>query len=419
MSDAHPPHAAEDPPHEVRAASVYRLPGFGPFLGATFVSAVGDQMVDLALPILVLAITGSAARAGLVAAVEGLPLLFGPFAGALADSVDRRRLMVGAELVAAVAVGCLALLAWLESLPIAVIYTAVLVEASATTLFFSGKYAVIASLVPRPRLPEATAAMSASDSLARLGGPLLAGFLLTGGSVLHSAGTTFAVDAASFVVISAVIARSMTAVAATPVRRDGPGLLTATRDGLRLLVADSRLRRLMLLGMSRLLVVTPAFLGIVLLCQRALRAPPDAIGVVIAIGAMGGLLGSALAPRVARSLSVRSVAIGTTSLMALAFAGMAFSWDVAGVAVAESVFSTAYPISNASLLAYRMGLIPAEMQGRVNASYRSIIYICVPVGAAAGGFLLDGVGPRSTFMVLTGALLPVLLLATRVGQDPG
>lgn len=99
--------------------------------------------------------------------------------------------------------------------------------------------------------------------------------------------------------------------------------------------------------------------------------------------------------REGRGTSVAVVAFGTTLAMPMACLGMPVAGDVPTLIACEAVFSCAYPVSNVSLQALRVSLVSPGMQGRVNATYRAVVFGFARFGLAGGGLVFGDVGPRN------------------------
>ena len=122
-------------------------------------SAAGSQASSIAYPLLVLALTHSPAKAGVVGFATLLPgLLVGPVAGAAVDHFDRKRLMIVADLVRAVALGALAGLLFAHDVGFWVVPLVAFVDSAGATVYNVASTAALRSVVPIDRLPDAAGA---------------------------------------------------------------------------------------------------------------------------------------------------------------------------------------------------------------------------------------------------------------------
>lgn len=165
------------------------------------VSVFGERLHQIALLALVGSLTGGhLGSIGLLFVTIGLPeLLFGPFAGALADRWDRRRVMIAADLAR---FGVVLFVPYLAGVDLAFVYALTFVLTTATIFFRPAKDAIVPSIVPRDRLMAANSFSEATDSAMDVLGYPVAGVLVGGLSALFSGGAgialAFYVDAASY-----------------------------------------------------------------------------------------------------------------------------------------------------------------------------------------------------------------------------
>jgi len=158
-------------------------------------STFGSGVSTIAYPLLVLAVTGSAAKAGYVGAAQFAPLLFFNLpAGLLADRIDRRRLMIASDVVSAAAVGTLGVLIVTHNAPYWAIVVIAFVDATASVFFRAGMSGAFRSVVPLAQLADASSVTQARAAMVRLGAPPVGGALFAVGRAIP-----FLVDAVSYV----------------------------------------------------------------------------------------------------------------------------------------------------------------------------------------------------------------------------
>jgi MFS family permease len=139
------------------------------------ISLLGTAITSVVLPILVYRLTASALLTSLLATLEVLPyLLFGLFAGEVADRVDRRRLMVGCDLLNTFLLGSIPAAGWLHALTVPHIFVVALLSASAFVWFDAADFGAIPTLVGREYLVAATSAFASMSTIVGIIGPALA-----------------------------------------------------------------------------------------------------------------------------------------------------------------------------------------------------------------------------------------------------
>ena len=160
------------------------------------VSNVGTQVSQLAFPLLILTLTGSAAQAGFAGALRALPyVIFSLPAGALIDRWDRKRTMILCDTGRAISLASIPVAYALGDLTMVQLYLVSAIEGTLYVFFNIAEAACLPRVVPKEQLPAATAQNMATDGITALIGPPLGGALYTAGKFLP-----FVADAFSYAV---------------------------------------------------------------------------------------------------------------------------------------------------------------------------------------------------------------------------
>lgn len=407
--------------HATAAPYTARLPGrYWRLWSATVVSGLGDGAAVAALPLLAVSLTRDPRLVAAVSTAAYLPwLLFSLVAGAMADRVERRRLMWSAQLVQAAAMAVIAAAAAGRVAGIWLLCGVAFALGVAETVFDNASQSVLPQVVEKPQLPRANAAQYAGQTVTEsfVGPPI--------GSLLFaaSAGLPFAVDAVSFVLSAALIARlrlrpagpvavnpdAMSPDTARPGRRIS--LRADIVGGLRWLFAHRVLRTLaVLLGVSNFCNQL-AYATLVLLATHTFGLSARAYGLLLAGQAVGAVVGSLVNEPVARALGPRGALVAALSTTGLAYLGAGLAPDavvLGGLLALSGVASTVWNVVTVSL---RQQVVPAQLLGRVNSAYRTIGWGMIPLGGVAGGFVAQVLGLRASFLVAGGLRLTALLAA--------
>jgi MFS family permease len=380
-------------------------------ISARFVSSIGDGLVVVAFPLLATRLTRSPVLIAGVAFTTMVPwLLFGLAAGALADRVSRRRVLMVTELTRMVVLLLLAIAILANRLVLAEVYAAAFLVASFETLFDSATMAVIPQLVPDTDLVHAnsryqTAQLSAEQFI----GPALGGLLFAAAVSLP-----VIVDSASFGASAALLA-----VALRPARRRGrhgrlrdqfalsepvatdnrPSLLTDINAGLSWLRRESRLRLLA--------VMIPAFafcqclgLGIlVVYCTRVLHLSGIGFGVFVAATASGNAIGAWLAPRVHTRLGAGRTLLCAGAAGGVAYVTVGLTSAIPVALVAMWVEAFAVGVGTVAQISVRQRLVPLEFAGRVSAAMRTATLSAAAVGTLVGGAMAGVFGAHAPFAI--------------------
>jgi MFS family permease len=383
-------------------------------LAASGFSQVGNAVVAVVVPWLVLQRTGSAAWAGAVAAASLAPLVLSALlGGALVDRWGRRRSSVGADVLSAAAVAAIPLADATGGLPLPVL--AVLVAAGA--VFDGPGGAARESLRPDVArtsgwsLEKINARGEAVDGTAAMAGPAAAGLLIaTIGPI-----PTLWVTVLMFVLAAAVTTLTVRAAAPAPRHSDRDGYWLAVRTGLGLVWRDRTLRAVALLTMMLLAVIVPVE-AVVLPVYLQESDAPGGLAAVLAGFAFGGIAGSLTYGRVARSTRRRPLLLAAMAGLAVGVAGLAalppLPWLTAIAVLTGFMAGPISPII-AVLMQERT---PEELRGRVIGAVTSAALAAAPASLLVTGPLVDLIGVRATLLVLGAGCL----LATAVaGRDVG
>ncbi|WP_217247211.1 MFS transporter [Streptomyces sp. AC602_WCS936] len=361
---------------------LWRQRDFGVFWAAQTLSVLGDSFALIALPLLVLEATGSIARMGLLTAVGGAAaVLAAVFAGTVVDRVDRRRLLIGCDLLRMVLYGLVPLV-WLLGPQVWLLY-AVLPLCEAVGMFFAvGYVTVVRSLVGTEQLTEANGRLNATAAAAGVLGPLCAGVVAAWSGPAAAVG----VDAASFGVSAALVAlvrfRPRPADDRPEDKGERPGLRQDLRTGVAFLYRHPVLRALtvllccfsfLTLGLNDLIIYH---------LKHDLGHDDGTVGTVMAVGALGTITGALLVARVRRRLGFGPTWTGAVAVCGLAFAGMGRATDVATVALLSAAFLACVGMAGTCSMSLRQEVTPEHLLGRVTSAFWTLQYSVAPVGAA-------------------------------------
>ena len=375
------------------------------------ISALGSQITLVAFPLLVLAVTGSPAKAGVVGFARQLPIaVLALPAGALADRMNRKHLMVTCDAVRAVALASIPIAIVTGSVPYWLIVLVAVIDGAGFVFTYVTERGAMRQLVAPEQLGEAVARNESREFGAMLAGPPLGGLLFALGQAVP-----FLADSVSYAasVVSKLLIKSEfqeTRIDAAPGR---------AIEGLRWVWDRPFFRVCMLLFACSNPIFTGLYLLIVVLAKQD-GASSAQVGVMLGIAATGGLVGALLAPGLLGRLSPRTVLIGENWLIALAIPLLLLVDNVfllgAIVAVAELIT----PVTNSIVVGYRVALAPDRLQGRVQAGSTLISFSVAWAGPLAVGLLLQSAGSTATILVLTGwgMLLAIAATASRAFRHP-
>jgi len=364
-------------------------------------SSLGSQISGVAFPLLVLGLTGSPAKAGIVGFAAALPVPFLALpAGLLADRVNRRQLMISSNAIRGLTLAVIPLLLVTTGLPYVVIVIIAFVNGSAFVASYVAERGVLRQLVAPEDLSHAVARNESRIFAALLAGPPIGGLLYG-----LSRAVPFVCDAVSYAAstVTLLLIRSDFQEERAASQRGG------VLDGMRWLWRRPFFRGCAVLFAGSNPVLAGLSLLLVVLARRH-GASPALIGVMLAVVAAGGLLGALLSPRLAPRLPPRAVLIAENwAIVAmLPLLLLAHNALLLGAIGAGAVLVT--PVTNSIILSHQVALAPDHLQGRVQAAFTAISSSAGWVGPLAIGLLLQDAGSSATVVALT-AWMTVLAIA--------
>ncbi|MBM7818820.1 MFS family permease [Cellulosimicrobium cellulans] len=375
---------------------------------ASTVSNLADGVLKVALPLVAVRYTDSPALvAGLTFALTLPWLLFALPAGALADRLDRRHAMIGANVARALLVVALAAVALVpDAGSIAVLYVVAFGVGVTETLYDTAAQSILPQVVPRTALPRANGRLYAAELTAnQFVGPPLGGLLVAAGAAVAFGlpGALWALAVGLLVGLPGAYRPERTA--RTTLRAD-------IAEGLRFLWHDRILRTLALMVGGINFASNAAFAIFVLYAvgpDSPLGLSEPAYGVLLTTTAVGAFAGSFVAERVV-ALVGRARSLALTVLSTVALVGVpAVTTDPWVIGAVYAVGGAGIAVWNVVTVSLRQRITPDALLGRLNSCYRLVAWGTMPLGAAVGGLLGELFGLRSVFVVMAAVSAATLL----------
>ena len=359
------------------------------------ISAIGDAVSFTALPLLVLSLTGSGLAMGVVGVLQSIPdLLFGMVAGVFADRLDRRRMMLLADLGRA---GLTALipLSYLVGAPtIVVVFLVAAPMSILRSLFLAAYTASLPNLVGRAQLGRANSIFEAIYSFGYIIGPGVAGLLVA----TIGAPETIAIDAASYAASAValfLIRRPLT------VRRDHPplDLVGEMRAGIAY-VAGHRVLRDAVLFWGIVSVISAGLvpaLAFYVIEEQSLEA--SALGLILSAYGLGAFLGAVVTARF-RLRHAGRLLLGGNVVRGAALVAIAVTGSIGAMVGAALVAGLVDSVVLITYITLRAAASTDEMIGRVGGTARTISLGLQPIGFVAAGLLIDAAGGGVTLITI-------------------
>lgn len=393
--------------------ALWRDPNFVQLWTAQAISAFGARITREGLPIAaVLTLGASPGQVGLLSALSNGPaLIVGLACGGYVDRTKRRGLMIAADIVRALALATIPIAALLHLLTLSQLYVAAAVVGAASVLFEIADHAYLPGLVKREDLTRANASLSATESVAEIGAPALAGVL-------------FQVLAAPFAIAANAVTYLVSALFLAGIRKPEPipepephaRWTDDVATGFGVIWRHPLVRPVFLVTAMHGL-----FGGIfgalyILFCLRVVGLSPAQMGLTIAAGGVGALIGSAAAGWMSKRLGLGPALLTGQVLVAASVcliplapadpsAGMAVL--VAGQVLGDA-FGVAILILSSSL---SQTVMPPAVLGRMGAASKATAGGLAVVGALGGGLLGEVLGARAAMWVAVAGFAAAPLFA--------
>jgi len=380
---------------------------------SNFVSGLGNSIVMITIPWLILQETGSPAFAGLVAAISALPGLFiSPIGGWLVDHIGRRSVSIGADLLSSLSVMAFPIVALTSDLSSLTILLIAVVGAIFDPAGYTARKTLLADVAKASeiKLDRLNGIHDGFMGLAWIIGPAVgAGLISTIGAV-----NSFWVSAALFIIAALAIAflrvGNLGRDARDLAEQRGEVSNRSIRVGFQVLWSDKLLRTITI----SILVLAAVYLPtetVVLPTYFEQLGNPAGLGIVISALAAGSTIGSFgygwISTRLPRRTLVRMTLIGT----AVSIIPMAFLPPLPLLATAAFFLGLSWGPFNPLISTLIQQRVPADQQGRVFGVQTAVFYAAPPLGMVISGLSVENVGVRTTYLFLAAILSTTAILA--------
>ncbi|KHE72130.1 MFS transporter [Halobacillus sp. BBL2006] len=370
------------------------------FIGGNLVSFFGDQIYMIALPLIVLAITGSPLSMGIVAALERLPVLIQPIAGVIADRFNRKTILLVCDILRSLIIGAMGLLHINGFLLMWEVFVGALVIGVLTQIYNTSQFASIPRLVQKKDLQLANSVNTGIFNMAVFIGPGLGGILV---SFFHP-GWALLLNSASFFI-------GFLTVFSLKLAEEVHGKIPKTwwaeiKEGF---VFVKNQKPILYTNLAMLFSVfgTTLFLTMMIVhLKLSIQMNAAQIGWLLSIGGGGAVAGSLLTNLLKRKFSYRTILFtaGITGGISIVLFGG--SQTFISLAVMNMVGTISAAIMSPCIVTIRQILTPDRLLGRVQATSRFMTWLSMPVAAFLAGIL--GEHLSTGFPIILGGVISTL-----------
>jgi len=392
---------------QTRETNLWRHADFLKLWTGQTISEIGSRISREGIPLTaVLVLHANTAQMGLLTAIGAVPvLLFSLVAGIWVDRLRRRPIMIAADLGRAVLLASIPLAAVWGSISMPQLYGVIALTGILTVFFNIAYRSILPALVGREQLLDGNSKLAISAATAEIAGPGITGILVQ----LITAPIAILFDALSFL-FSALTIWVIRKPEPAPTRHAHENWRTEIAEGLQFMWGEPVLRALALRSATAFFIQGPIGTLYILYAIRELGMKPGMLGLVIATGGVSNLIGSALAPALARRLGLGRMFAATSMVGALALFFLPLARGPLAFAVAcllmQQLFAdsanAAFGVNEISL---RQTLAPDHVLGRVNAAMQLLSMGVWSLGALFGGLLASAIGMRATLLVAASGVL--------------
>ena len=356
----------------------------------------------------VLVLQATPAQMGFLGLFAGLPVLIvSLLAGVWVDRLRRKPILIGADLGRAFILLSIPIAALTGRLSMSQLYVVAGLVGVLSVFYNVADQSFLPAVVTRDKFVEANARICASDALAEIAGPSLAGILVQ----WMSAPYAIFVDASSYL-FSAASLGMIRASEPPPVSQAHPHVWHEMMAGLRIVTGHPILRALMATTATHRFF--GSFIGTIywLFLVRDLGLPPAIVGVSIGIGGIGAFLGTLVAEHFTRRFGLGRTIIGSLIIVPL-WSGLLFlpltTWSVSVISglffVMQLMGDIFWSVFFINVVSLRQGIIPTHILGRASASLDFVGEGAGPIGALVAGVVATAIGARATWLVGAAGIL--------------
>ncbi|NIK55721.1 MFS transporter [Kribbella shirazensis] len=399
---------------------------FRHLFGGDSISLLGSSVTSVALPLTAVLVLGaSSVQMGLLGAASFLPhLVLGLPAGVWVGRLSYRRVIVGADLLAAAALATVPILAATGLLQMWQLYVVVVITGTCSLFSTIASQSFAPLLVPRRELLAANSAFALSNSVVATSGSAIGGVLVQ----LLTAPVAIAVDAASFLLSAISKARISVTGRSTAAGPANESIFKDIWGGVRAALEHPALRATTIAATVGALAGQMQAVVVVLFLVRELSLSAGLVGLVIALAGAAGIVGAAVGVQITGRLGNGPAFIVGMMLSSLAGLVMAAAGGPMAVVLAVLVIAqllrgwgpTLYGINQQTI---RQTLVAPELLARTQATWRFLVHGMQPIGALLGGTLGALVGFRATLatsslVMMTGTAFALLSPLRTLRQLP-
>ncbi|MBB6452490.1 MFS family permease [Salirhabdus euzebyi] len=364
------------------------------FIGGNVISFFGDQIHLIAIPLMVLAITGSPLSMGLVAAFERLPILFQPFVGVLADRFNRKYLLLICDLARCIIIGLIGLLFLFDRLDIGLLYSGAFLTGVLSQIYNTSQFASVPKLVRQSDLHLVNSINTGFFNTAVLVAPGLGGLIIS----FYNPGYALLINSLSFLIaFFAILSLNMKVESHSGIKQKTVWI--DIKEGFQFVLQTKPILYTNLAMIASVFGTTLFLTMMIFHLTETIKLSTEQTGLLLSIGGVGAICGALVTNALKRVWSYRGILFSASFIggLSIVFFGMAdtYFWLV----ICNAVGTLAASMLNPCIVTIRQTLTPNKLLGRVQATSRFLTWALMPLAALLAGIFASKFGTGYTIVL--------------------
>lgn len=363
------------------------------FMGGNLISFFGDQVYLIAIPLIVLAITGSPLSMGIVAALERLPIILQPITGILSDRLNRKKLLLVCDFGRGLIVGLLGFLFIVDGLEMWYLYSGALVIGFLSQIYNTSQFASVPNMVRQSDLHAVNSINTGIFNTAVLVAPGLGGLLIS----FYNPGYALLINSFSFfIAFFAVLSISIT-VADT--RKEKRTFIEDIKEGFHFVFKTKPILFTNLAILTSTFGTTLFLTMMIFYLKDSIQLTTTQIGWLLSIGGIGAIFGALITNFLRKKFSYRRILFLAAIAGGISIICFSLSHTYLALIISNLMGTVAVSMMNPCIATLRQTLTPDHLLGRVQATSRFMTWILMPVAAFLAGVLADQIGTNTTILI--------------------
>ncbi|WP_174615468.1 MFS transporter [Virgibacillus ihumii] len=378
-----------------------KVPGFKKnypvfrFIGGNLISFFGDQIYLIALPLIVLALTGSPLSMGVVAALERLPILIQPFTGVLADNFNRKKILCVCDLARFLTIGTLGVLYIMDNLLIWEIYMAAFIVGILTQVYNTTQFASVPRLVQKKDLQLVNSINTGIFQTAVFIAPGLGGILIS----VFNPGIGLMINSLSFFVGYLVILSLNIDSNIQEEKVNGSKVFADIKEGFTFVINQKPILYTNLAMLFSIFGTTLFLTMLVIHLKSAVGLDAARIGYLLSIGGVAAIVGALMTNILKKYYSYRSILFIAGVVGGGSIIGFGLSDSFIWLVIMNALGTSSAAIMSPCVVTIRQKLSPDYLLGRVQATSRFMTWILMPFSALVAGIVGEYFGTTVTLLI--------------------